>query len=165
MNEALLSSYDKEVKAALFQMAPLKSLKLNNFSACFYQPYWHVVGEEVCSTTLSFLNDSVFDESINSTYIVLIAKTSNPTRLSDFWPINLCNVIYKLISKVIVNRLKQILPRIVSSSHSAFILGRLITDNIIMAYKALHSIKVRQQGKDGNMAIKLDISKTYDRVE
>lgn len=110
MKQALLSSFTKEeVKEVLFQLAPLKSLGPVGFSACFYQSCWHVVGEEVCTTVLSFLNDFVFDDHINSTYIVLIPKISNPTRHSDFRPINLCNIIYKLVSKVLANRMKQIL--------------------------------------------------------
>lgn len=103
---------------------------------------------------------------INSTHIALIFKKDNLELVSDFRSIDLCNVIYKLVSKVICNRLKTIMPLIISHMQSVFILSRLITDNIIIAYELLHSMKLnKKERKNGNMAIKLDISKTYDRIE
>jgi hypothetical protein len=74
-------------------------------------------------------------------------------------------VVYKLISKVLANRLKVVLPHVIYDNQSAFILGRLISDNIIMAYETLHSMHTRMCSKVGYMGIKLDMSKTYDRVE
>ena len=95
--------------------------------------------------------------------MVLIPKVRKPKHIKDL--ISLCNVIYKLISKVVANRLKGILPDIISPAQSAFILGCLMTDNILIAYEATHYIQKRKKGKDGYAAIKLDMSKAYDRVE
>jgi len=123
------------------------------------------VGEEVRQTVLDYLNNEVFDPGINSTFITLIPKKASPSSVSDFCPISLCNVSYKLIAKVLANRLKKVLPVIISPAQSAFVPGRLITDNVLVAYEALHSMATRMRGRKGYMAAKLDMSKAYDRVE
>lgn len=109
MNQFFSENYTKEeVLTELKQMAPLKSSGPDGFNPNFYQSYWHIVGDEVTSVVLKFFNDGTFDHYTNFTYIVLISKIKNPVNVSDFRPISLCNVIYKLVSKVLVNRLKQI---------------------------------------------------------
>ena len=85
--------------------------------------------------------------------------------MTEFRLISLCNVIYKILSKVIANRLKPIINSIISEDQSAFIADRLITDNILIAFKSLHHVKTQCLGKEGYMALKLDMSKAYDRVE
>ena len=123
------------------------------------------MGDNVVTAVLDHLNSGVMGLDINHTNIVLIPKIKFPKRMSDFRPISFCNVIYKIISKVLANRLKQILPYVISSTHSAFVLGRLITDNVLVAYEVLHSMHSWKKGKKGSLALKLDISKAYDRVE
>lgn len=104
-------------------------------------------------------------EDINHTLIALVPKINEPINVSDFRPISLCTVIYKIISKTIVNRLKHLLPYIISEEQSAFVPGRQITDNILVAFEHMHMIVQKKQTTEGLMAIKLDMSKAYDRVE
>ena len=114
---------------------------------------------------LDYLNNGIFDTSINDTFTTLIPKVKDPTRITEYRPISLCNVLYKLIAKVLANRLKKVLPHIISPNQSAFIPRPLILDNILVAVEALQMMDTRMTGRKGFMALKLDMRKAYDRVE
>jgi hypothetical protein len=166
MNTKLTTTFMvEEIKMALDQMAPCKAPGLDGFTADFYQQQWTTVGNEVCEAALYFLNTAQMDEAINVTNIALIPKVKDPKCVTDFRPISLCNVLYKIISKVLANRLKTILPMVIFQNQSAFLPGRLITDNILAVYETLHTMHTRLWSKVGYMGIKLDMSKAYDRVE
>lgn len=85
--------------------------------------------------------------------------------MTDLRPIALCNVLYKILAKVLANRLKEILPGIISEHQSAFVPGRNISDNVLVAFELLHFMKRKNKGQEGVVALKLDISKAYDRVD
>jgi hypothetical protein len=112
-----------------------------------------------------FFSAGLMPNYLNYTHIVLIPKTKSPLSVTEFRPISLCNVLYKLLSKVLANRLKKVLPCIISITKIAFIPGRLILDNILAVYETLHAMHKWLRGKKGYMAMKLDMSKVYDRVK
>ena len=119
----------------------------------------------VTKTVLGFLNSRIIPPKFNDTHIVLIPKSKNPRNVTEYRPISLRNVVYKLASKILVNRLKKFLPSIISESQSAFVNGRLITDNVLVAFETMHHINQKKGGAKGEMALKLNMSKAYDRVE
>ena len=154
-----------EVWVALKQMAPLTTPSPDGMSPIFYKSFWHIVGEDVTAMVLKVLNSNVVPESLNSTFIALIPKVEQPRKVSNFRLISLCIVVYKLISKVLVNWLKFFLVKAIPESQSSFLSRRLIYDNVLVAFETLHYLKRKTQGKLGYMALKLDMSKVYDRVE
>ncbi|KAL9687617.1 hypothetical protein QQ045_032022 [Rhodiola kirilowii] len=166
MNNMLLAPFTEgEVKRALFQMHPIKAPGLDGFSALFYQSNWEVVGNDITRVALNCLNGEVLESGLNETLIVLIPKVKKVERVEDLKPISLCNVVMKFITKALANRLKEILPSIISQSQSAFISGRLITDNILIVDEISHFIQCASRQKTGCMSLKFDMSKAYDRIE
>ncbi|KAL9675824.1 hypothetical protein QQ045_004032 [Rhodiola kirilowii] len=162
-NELLNEQYtEREVTCALFQLYPSKSPGLDGFLAGFFQKYWNVVKTDFIATCLSFLNEGVLPHSMNDTLIVLIPKQKAARRMEDFRPISLTSVVSKTVAKVIVNRLQMILPEV---TQSAFVKGRLITDDYLIAHECAHFIKNVKNGKCAYGSLKLDMSKAYDRVE
>ena len=105
---------------ALKQMEPLKAPRPDGLPPLFYQKLWPSIGEDVSHVVLHCLNSGSIPPSINCTIITLIPKVKMPTVVLEFCPIALCNVIYKLVSKVVVNRLKKVLLSLISESQSAF---------------------------------------------
>jgi hypothetical protein len=166
MNEVLCEEFSsKEVVEALDSIGDLKVPGLDGMHAVFYKKFWEVVGEKVTEEVLNVLNGGPMPPDWNETCIVLIPKVQEPDNMKDLRPISLCNVVYKLISKILANRLKVILDEIISPNQSAFVPGRLIMDNILLAYECTHYMKTKKIGKEGYAAVKLDMSKAYDRVE
>jgi hypothetical protein len=143
MNDSLLAEVTVEEISRALQQMPLKAPGPDGFSTCFYQHNWGLIHKEVCVAITHFFNTGMLDPRINTTHIALIPKVSNPGSVNEFRPISLCNVIYKLLSKVLANRLKTILPAIISSTQSIFIPGRLINDNVIAAYETMHTMQTR----------------------
>ncbi|XP_028084227.1 uncharacterized protein LOC114285386 [Camellia sinensis] len=156
---------DEEIKGAVFQLGALKSPGPDGFPGFFYQTYWDAVGDQVCKAVKSFFLGGHLLKELNQTNLVLLPKVANPVKLSQFRPISLCNFSIKIIIKILANRLNFFLKGLISLNQSAFVPGRLIQDNIIVADEAFHFLKLKKKGSFGHMAVKLDFNKAYDRVE
>ncbi|XP_037491657.1 uncharacterized protein LOC119369367 [Jatropha curcas] len=141
-NDNLMAPFlDEEFRSAIFQMHPDKSPGPDGFNPCFFQKFWSVVGSDVTTSCKRWITHGSFPNLVNETNIVLIPKIDKPEFVKDLRPISLCNVLYKIVAKVLANRMKHVLRKIVSPSMSAFVPGRLITDNVILAFETIHSMK------------------------
>lgn len=155
----------EEIHTTLKKMHPSKAPGPDGFSPCFYQQFWSLVGKDVVEAVRSFMESDIKMQKVNCTNVALIPKVKTPQYMTQLRPISLCNVLYKIGSKVLANRLKPLLHQFISPFQSAFVPGRLISDNSLLAFEIAHSLKQRRKGKVGYGALKLDMSKAYDRVE
>ena len=166
MNDMLQEEYIRaEMDTTLHQMEALKAPGPDGMPPMFFQHYWQTIRDDVLAAVLSCLNTGSIPPSINKTFITLIPKVKSPTLVSEYRPISLCNILYKLVSKVIANRLKRTLPNLISDSQSAFQSDKAISNNILVAFETLHHMKIQKAKSSRFMALKLDMSKVYDRVE
>ena len=148
MNNELTRDFTmEEVRTALQQMHPTKAPNPDDMSAIFYQKYWNIIGLNVAKIVLNVLNSNASLAEINITNIALVPKVKSPSRMKYFHPISLSNVAYKLISKVLANRLKAVLPQIISENQSALLSKRLIIDNILVAFEIMHYLDHKRMGR------------------
>ncbi|KAF7822290.1 reverse transcriptase [Senna tora] len=165
-NDGLLKDViDEEIKRATFELGALKAPGPDGYSGKFFHSSWDIVGKQVIETVKGFFNMRGSLERLNETNIVVIPKIDKPEFVTQYRPISLCNFTYKIISKVMVNRLRNLLPKLVSEQQRAFMKGRLIQDNIVIAHEVYHYLKNRANGGRFELAMKIDMAKAYDRVE
>ncbi|KAG7595360.1 Reverse transcriptase domain [Arabidopsis thaliana x Arabidopsis arenosa] len=153
----------EEVKKVLFSMPNDKSLGPDGFTSEFYKATWGLIGKEFTLAVQSFFAKGFLPTGINSTILALIPKKKGAREMKDYRPISCCNVIYKVISKIIANRLKRILPKFIAGNQSAFVQDRLLIENLLLATEL-----VKDYHKDAistRCAIKIDISKAFDSVQ
>jgi hypothetical protein len=148
MNGKLCAPFsEKEIGDALFQIGPLKAPGSDCFPARFLQRNWGILRDHVVRAVQHFFEEGIMPEEVNDTAIVLIPKKNEPEELKDFRPISLCNMIYKVVSKCLVNILRPLLQDIISPTQNAFIPGRLITDNDVVAFECIHAIQEKSTAR------------------
>jgi hypothetical protein len=130
-----------EVTATLNSMKPLKAPGPDGFHCIFFKQYWHIVGDDIFNLVKSAFNRGYFDPTISNTLIALIPKVEPPKTYKDFRPISLCNTVYKIITKVLVNRLRPILDNIIGPYQSSFLPGRGTSDNAIVLQEIIHFMR------------------------
>ncbi|KAL3833012.1 hypothetical protein ACJIZ3_007748 [Penstemon smallii] len=154
----------KEIKQVMFSFTSGKSPGPDGLPALFYKNFWSTTGNALVQAVQHFFRTGFMLKALNHTFVTLIPKVVNATSVDQFRPISLCNVSYKVISKIIANRLKPLLQKIVSPNQMAFVHGRNINENSIISQEIMHYMHTRK-GKKGFLALKVDLSKAYDRVE
>ncbi|KAL0017636.1 hypothetical protein SO802_004705 [Lithocarpus litseifolius] len=155
---------EEEIKSGLWSLKPFKAPGADGLHAGFYQQFWHEVGKSVCEVVMNVFEHGVVPEFLNDTLITLIPKCPSPESLNNYRPISLCNSVYKIISKIIVNRIRPYIGKLVAPLQTAFVLGRKGIDNVLIAQELFFALD-RKKGKEGYMAIKVDLEKAYDRLE
>lgn len=154
----------EEIKDALWAMKPYKASGSDGLHAGFFQRFWLVVGDSVKEEVRRAFIERKVPEYLNKTLIVLIPKIQGPKTMGNYRPISLCNTIYKIISKVIVARIRPHLEQLVSPYQTAFVPSRRGANNVIIVQELVHTIR-RIKGNKGFMAIKIDLEKAYDKIE
>ncbi|WOG95437.1 hypothetical protein DCAR_0414756 [Daucus carota subsp. sativus] len=154
----------EEFSVTVKQMHPDKASGPDGLNPAFFQNFWSIMGHEVFKCCKEWLHTKKFPGDLNYTNVVLIPKKENASCLKDLRPIALCNVVYKIVAKVLANRMKTILPHVISENQSAFVKDRSISDNVLVAFELIHHMSLKKHGTGGEVALKLDISKAYDRV-
>ncbi|KAL0283962.1 UNVERIFIED_CONTAM: Retrovirus-related Pol polyprotein from type-2 retrotransposable element R2DM [Sesamum radiatum] len=152
-----------EVKQALFDIDESKAPGPDGYSAGFFKAAWPVIGGEVTQAIRDFFQTGRLLKQVNATLISLIPKVSNPGVVAEFRPISCCNVLYKVITKILVQRMRGILDTLISPSQNAFVPGRAIGDNILLAQELFSGYN--QKHLPPRCALKVDLRKAYDTVE
>lgn len=154
-----------EIKEAVFAINSDKAPGPDGMTSLFYQRFWKETAKDITIYVRDFFESDAFDQRLNETNICLIPKTDRPFEMTEFRPISLCNVCYKIISKILCNPLKRFLPNLISETQSAFVAQRLITDNVHVAQEMFHTLRTNASCQKLFMAIKTHMSKAYERVE
>ena len=137
-------------------MRKVKAPSLHGFPIEFFQEFWDIIKIDLLAVVQESQENKQMLRALNSTFLALIPKGEGVDRISQFCPISLCNVIYKIISKLIADRLKKWLPMLISEEQSGFVPGCQILDGVVVATKAIHSMS---NSKENAMFIKLDMAK------
>lgn len=166
MNEALMQSVSElEIKKTVDNLGALKAPSPDGLNGMFYQKHWDVIKGYVCLAVTNFFQHGVLPLEVNETVVTLIPKIPIPESINHLCPISCCNFIYKVISKIVVLWLKGFMNDLISPNQSAFVGGRLIQDNLLIAHEVFHDLKGRGSTGKSSATIKVDMSKAYDRVD
>lgn len=130
-----------EIHLTLKHMTAWSSPGPDGFQAGFYQSNWDIVGNSVVEVVQSFFENGYMPSEFNRAFLSLIPKTDDAKSPVDFRPIGLCNTVYKVISKILTDRIKPHLKHLISPYQAVFVSGRAIHDNIIVAHEMIHTMK------------------------
>lgn len=164
MTSSLPPPLATKVYKTIFQMQGNKSLGPDGMTLIFYKRFWNIIGKDLIMAVQHFFEEGKLSKTTNHTFFALIPKKPAADRVELFRPISLCNVAYKVVTKVLTMRLRNVLSNIIHPLQAAFVSKRSITDNCIINHELMFYLKSKK-GKTGFMAIKIDMAKAYDHVE
>lgn len=139
----------------MFSISDDKSPGLDGFPAIFFKSFWDSLGPLVITAVSRFFEARHMLKEWNQSLIVLIPKRDPPKEVSHFRPISLCNILYKCVSKCLVNRLQPLPPQLIDDYQNAFVPGRQMSDNILLSHELLHTINKQRLGSRHLAALKI----------
>ncbi|XP_048634841.1 uncharacterized protein LOC125608411 [Brassica napus] len=151
-----------DITKVMFRLNQNKSPGPDGFTSGFYKATWNILGSEVINAITLFFQTSTLPKATNSTILTLIPKFPGATIIKDYRPISCCNTLYKVISKLLVARLKPLLPAIILPNQTAFIKGRLLAENCLLAAEIVSGYHNHRGQK--KLTLKIDIAKAFDSV-
>eukprot|EP00253_Pinus_taeda_P009325 PITA_09325 len=161
-NDSLMSPVtEEEITSIVWSMEPDKAPGPDGFTIHFYRICWEIIKIDLFKMIRGVLRKEKVGGGIKSTFLALIPKETNPRSFDRYRLISLCNSSYKIVAKLLANRIKPLLQKLISLAQGGFVKGRQILDNVIQIQEALHSSHTR---KEQGMIIKLDMSNAFDRV-
>lgn len=159
-----VSLWEGEVWDVVRQIDSQKAPGPDGLTALFYKQYWPIVKQDVTAMIQNVFRTGFLLNELNHTNIAFIPKVENPNLVSHYRPISLCNVSYKILAKILSNRLKAVLDRLISPLQAAFVLGHTIQENSTLTHEIFLTMKHRRTGL-GLMSIKEDMERAYDKME
>lgn len=152
----------QEIKDTFFSLPRNKTCSLDGYYAEFFTGSWSIVGAEATDAILEFFKSGSLLNQWNATTLILIPKLPNSDKAKDFRPISCVNTLYKVISRLLTKRLQDILTHIISPSQTAFIKGRLLAENVLLATELVHGYNRRNISRHG--MLKVDLRKAFDSI-
>ena len=153
----------EEIKASMFAINGDKSPDPDGYSTHFFKHAWANVGTDVVTAILDYFQTSRMIPAFNATSVALVPKCPNPSQIKDYRPISCCTIIYKCITRILAIRMKNLMPFLVSPSQSAFVVGRSITDNVLLAQELARGYN--RTSLSPRCCIKIDLQKVFDTLD
>ncbi|PKA60583.1 Putative ribonuclease H protein [Apostasia shenzhenica] len=153
----------EEIQSAVSSLASNRAPGIDGLTGSFFKRYWSTISSDVVAAILYAFEKGQLPQSWKDTAVTLVPKIYHASEAKHFRPISLCNTIYKIIAKILIHRLKPLLPSLISIEQGAFIPGRSISDNCILAQELIHKLHT-SEASNGLFLIKADMEQTFDRI-